>query len=217
MENTAFQRVARERVVPVITLTDAAYAVPLAQALAEGGIHLLELPLRTPAALEAIRRVRAEVPGTVVGAGTVLTPAQVQEAIEVGAQFGVAPGLNESVVRAAGDAGLPFVPGVITASEIEHALSLDCRLLKFFPAEPSGGVQLLKNVAAPFLHTGVRFIPLGGLTPERAGDYLSLAAVAAIGGSWLADNETMARGDWATVTTRARQVMELATALTLCR
>lgn len=202
-------RLERSGVVAVLVLDDPAVAVPVARALQEGGVHCLELTLRTPGAMEALKRVHAALPDLALGAGTVLTPRQVQEVVAAGATFAVAPGLNPRVVAEAQRLGLPFAPGVCTPSDIELAVELGCRVLKFFPAEPSGGLGYLKAIAAPFAHLDVKFIPLGGLTTASAAPYLKEPSVLALGGSWLATRESIAAADWAGITQRAREVTKL--------
>jgi 2-dehydro-3-deoxyphosphogluconate aldolase / (4S)-4-hydroxy-2-oxoglutarate aldolase len=191
-------------VVAVLIIDHAGEAVPLARALLAGGIDSIELTLRTPAALECLRRIRHEVPEMNVGAGTILTPEQVHQAREAGASFGVSPGLNPRVVAEARRAGLPFAPGVCTPTDIELAVESGCRVLKFFPAEPCGGLPCLRAISAPFQHLGVRFIPLGGVAPANAAQYLSEPSVLALGGSWLAPKDLIARGDWDAITRLAR-------------
>ena len=199
------ERLARGRNVAVAVVEDPERAVPLARALLAGGVDAIELAFRTPRAAEALRRIAAEVPGVLVGAGTVLAPAQVREAKEAGAAFAVAPGFNPDVVRAAADAGLPFAPGVMTPSEIEGALALGCtRLLKFFPASVAGGVAGLRTLAAPYRHLGVRFLPLGGLTAANTAEWLAEPLVAACGGSWIAPAALVAAGNWAAIEENAR-------------
>jgi len=187
-------------IVPVAIIDDAAHAVPLAKALSAGGLPIIEVTLRTPAALEAIRAIRAECPEMLVGAGTVLTPQQVHESVAAGAMFGVSPGLNADVVRTARDAGLFFMPGVMTPSDVEAALALDCRLLKFFPAVPAGGLAMLQSLAGPYAHTGVQFVPLGGVNANNMSDYLALPSVAAIGGSWICDRALVREQRWSEIT-----------------
>lgn len=195
-------------VLAVLILESAEAAVPVARALLEGGVDCVELTLRTSAALEALRRIRAEVPEMTVGAGTILTPAQVLEAKAAGAAFGVAPGMNPRVVAAARDAGLDFAPGVCTPTDIELALEQGCRVLKFFPAEPCGGLAYLRTISAPFAHLGVSFIPLGGLGSHNAEDYLREPSVTALGGSWLATKAAIAEGRWDDITRQARAARE---------
>lgn len=187
-------------VVAVLVVEDADDAVPLAKALLAGGVNSIELTLRTEAAMEGVRRICSEVPDMTVGVGTVLTPAQVKAVKETGAAFAVAPGLNPRVVSAANDVELPFYPGVCTPSDIELALELGCRVLKFFPSEPIGGVPYLKSMAAPYMHLGLRFIPLGGLHADNAESYLREPSVLALGGSWLGPREFIREKNWGAIT-----------------
>ena len=149
--------------VPVIAIEAVEAALPLADALLEGGLPVAEITFRTPAAAEVIARLARHRPALLVGAGTVLSEENVDAAKAAGARFGVAPGLNPAVVQHAAQVGLPFVPGVCTPSEIEQALGLGCRMVKFFPAESGGGVEMVKTLATPYAHTGIRFMPTGGL------------------------------------------------------
>lgn len=204
-------RLRQTGIIAVLVVDNPADAVPLARALLAGGVDCMELTLRTPAAMEALRRVRAEVPAMLAGVGTILTPQQVNEVAAAGAAFGVAPGFNPRIVAEAGRIGLPFAPGVCTPSEIELALEAGCRLLKFFPAEPSGGLAYLRSAAAPYAHLGVRFIPLGGIDPNNAERYLAEPSVHALGGSWLAPRDLIQRQDWAAITANARQAADLVT------
>jgi len=199
-----------KRVVPVIVLENVADAVPVAEALVRGGLPILEVTFRTPAAADCIRAIRAAFPEVALGAGTLLEPAQVKQAHEAGAQFGLAPGINASVVRASLDLGMPFYPGVMTPSDVELGLSLGCRLQKFFPADVAGGVKMLNALAGPYGHTGVKFIPLGGVNAGNAAEFLRLPNVAAIGGSWIADKKLIAAKDWAAITHNARAAVALA-------
>lgn len=192
-------------VVPVVAIEDAADAVPLADALSAGGLPVAEITFRTAAAPEVMRILHGERPDMLVGAGTVLTPAQAEQARECGASFAVAPGFNPEVVRTAQKLGLPFFPGVMTPSDIEGALSLGCATLKFFPAGAAGGVKLLKALAAPYAHLGVGFMPTGGVTAENLADYLSVKSVLAVGGTWIATTEAIREGDWAGITARAAE------------
>ncbi|MEN6407000.1 MAG: bifunctional 4-hydroxy-2-oxoglutarate aldolase/2-dehydro-3-deoxy-phosphogluconate aldolase [Thermoguttaceae bacterium] len=199
-------------IVAVLVIDRAEDAVPLARALGEGGIKFIELTLRTPAALDALRAIRAEMPEMAVGAGTVLTVEQVREVAKAGASFAVAPGMNPRVVRAAQDLGLPFMPGVMTPSDIEQALECGCRELKLFPAEPVGGLKYLKNMAAPYAHLNLQFVPLGGLSLANAGAYLADPWILAVGGSWIAKRDVIERRDWATITKNAKEACALAPA-----
>jgi 2-dehydro-3-deoxyphosphogluconate aldolase/(4S)-4-hydroxy-2-oxoglutarate aldolase len=200
-------RLRRARIIAVLVIDDAADAVPLARALLDGGVTAMELTLRTPVALEALRRIRAGVPEMLAGAGTVLTPAQVNETLAAGAAFGVAPGLNPRVAAEARRVGLPFAPGICTPSDIELAVEQGCRWLKFFPAEPSGGVAYLKTLTAPYAHLGLEFIPLGGLTEENFTAYLALPNVPAVGGSWLAPQRLIQNRDWDAIRANAQRAL----------
>jgi 2-dehydro-3-deoxyphosphogluconate aldolase/(4S)-4-hydroxy-2-oxoglutarate aldolase len=182
-------------------------AVPLAKTLWEAGIRAIELTLRTPTAFDSLAAIRRECPEMCVGLGTVLTPAQVDRAVEGHADFAVAPGLNSRVVEAARESDLPFAPGIATPSEIEAALELGCRTLKFFPAEPSGGVRYLTSMAAPYAHLGVSYLPLGGLNAENFTRYLSLEIVSAVGGSWIAPRLLIQGQDWKAIGENARTAM----------
>ncbi len=194
----------RSKIVAVATVDHPDSAERLAEALLQGGIDFLELTLRTPSGLDCIRRVRASFPDLCVGAGTVLTPVQVQQAQDVGALFAVAPGMNPRVVDAARALGLPFAPGVYTPSDIELGLELGCPILKFFPAATQGTPVQFRTTVAPYLHLGVQFIPLGGLTAENAPAFLQERGVLALGGSWIASTERIRNGDWAAIRDAAR-------------
>lgn len=201
------QRITEARVIAVITLDRAEDAAPLGQALQAGGVRAVELALRTPAGLPALKAMKAACPGLLVGAGTVLFAEQVRAVLEAGADFAVSPGTNPVIVRAARDAGLAFAPGVCTPSDIEAALALGCRLLKFFPAEPSGGLDFLNAAAAPYAHLGVRYVPLGGIATKELARWLANEHVAAVGGSSLAPKDLLARGDFAGIEARAREAL----------
>ncbi|MFZ5783801.1 MAG: bifunctional 4-hydroxy-2-oxoglutarate aldolase/2-dehydro-3-deoxy-phosphogluconate aldolase [Pseudomonadota bacterium] len=181
-------------VIPVLTVERAADAVPLARALVKGGLPALEVTLRTGSALEAIRAIADEVEGAVVGAGTVLTPVQVEQVQEAGARFAVSPGCTSALAAATRAAGLALLPGVQTVSEAMAMSELGFSLLKFFPAHASGGPAWLRAIAAPL--AGLRFCPTGGIGPDSAPGYLALANVACIGGSWVAPRDAVAAGDW---------------------
>jgi 2-dehydro-3-deoxyphosphogluconate aldolase/(4S)-4-hydroxy-2-oxoglutarate aldolase len=202
------ERIARTGVIAVLVVDRADDAVPLAEALLEGGVDAIELTLRTPAALEAVRRICRAVPEMLVGMGTVLTPEQVDQAADAGAAFAVAPGMNPRVVVHGQSVKLPFAPGIMTASDIEAAAELGCRELKFFPAQPSGGAPLLKSLAAPYAHLGLRYIPLGGLNPQNISDYLANPAVLALGGSWIATRGSIAERDWQGIANKAREARQ---------
>ncbi|MFU8893501.1 MAG: bifunctional 4-hydroxy-2-oxoglutarate aldolase/2-dehydro-3-deoxy-phosphogluconate aldolase [Luteolibacter sp.] len=204
------ERITRRRVIPVVVLQHADDAIPLAEALLEGGLDVMEITFRTAAAAESIRRITDAFPEMLVGAGTILSPDQALEAHDAGATFALAPGLNPDVVIAAQNAGLAFSPGVMTPSEIERALGLGCNLLKFFPAAAAGGIPMIKALSGPYAHTGVRFIPTGGISATNMRVYLAVPVVAAIGGSWMVDPKLIAAKDWTTITTLTREAVELA-------
>jgi 2-dehydro-3-deoxyphosphogluconate aldolase/(4S)-4-hydroxy-2-oxoglutarate aldolase len=200
--------VARAPVIPVLTIERAADAVPLARALLVGGLSVTEVTLRTEAALEAIRRIAAELPDAVVGAGTVTHGTDIARAVEAGAQFLVSPGTPDALATALAEAGIPALPGCATVSEAMALAARGFSVLKFFPAEASGGPAWLKAVAAPLPH--LRFCPTGGIGAGNAAAYLALANVPAVGGSWVAPREAVRAGDFARVTALARAAAALA-------
>lgn len=200
-------------VVPVVAINTVEHALPLADALAAGGLGVVEVTLRTDAAVEAIRQVATHRPNILVGAGTVLSTEDVSRVKDAGARFALAPGLNEAVVEAAQSLGLAMMPGVMTPSEIERGLSLGCTALKFFPAEQAGGVAALKAVAGPYARTGVRFIPTGGISITNLADYLALDLVAAIGGSFIATPQDLRHNAWHSITTKAKNAADAVTKL----
>jgi len=204
------QRIFEKRIVPVAVIDKADDAVPLAEALLAAGIDIIEVTFRTPAAEQSIRNVRKAHPDMLVGAGTILDTAQLQRAFDAGARFAVAPGLNETVVSKSLSLKLPFVPGVMTPSDVERGLALGCKLQKFFPAEVAGGVKMLKALAGPYAHTGVKFIPLGGINATNAPEYLALPIVAAIGGSWMVERKLIVDRDWPAIRTLATEAVRLA-------
>ena len=208
------ERLARSGVVAVVTVENPEDAGPIARALLTGGVDAIELTFRTARAAEAIRRIRAEVPEILVGAGTLLNRAHVQTAIEAGALFGVAPGCNPSTIAAARECGLPFAPGVMTPTDMEIALEHGCRVLKYFPATNLAGPSALETMAAPFAHLGLRFIPLGGINLASLPQWLASAAVLCVGGSWLAPRDLIQRKDWTTLQRNAEQAAEIARART---
>lgn len=203
-------RILAKRIVPVVVLDCANDAEPLAEALLAGGLDIMEITFRTEAAEESIRRIARSFPEVLLGAGTLLDASQVRRAREAGAVFGLAPGLNPATIAVAKEVGLQFSPGVMTPSEIELALSLDCKLLKFFPAEAAGGVGALKALAGPYAHTGVKFTPTGGISSDNLQDYLKLPVVAAIGGSWMVGKDLIVGGKWGEITRITRHALELA-------
>ena len=207
--DTISARIKKSGIVAVLIIDREEDGVPLAKALLAGGIDVMELTLRTDAALGALRRIRAEVPEMLAGVGTVLTPAQVDEVKLAGAEFAVSPGINPRVIKAAAEAGLPFGPGIVTPSDIEQALECGCKILKFFPAESSGGLAYLKSMAAPYLHLGVSFIPLGGVNEKNMATYLADPLIDAVGGSWLAPRDAIREGRWDEITALAKATREI--------
>ena len=193
-------------VVPVLVIDDLAHARPLAEALVAGGLPALEVTLRTPVALDAIR-IMAEVQGGAVGAGTLLTPSDVKAAKAAGATFGVSPGATERLIDACAEHDLPLLAGAATASEIMALLEKGYTAMKFFPAEQSGGAAFLKSIGSPIPQ--VIFCPTGGISLKNARDYLSLSNILCVGGSWVAPKDAMARGDWAAITTLAAEARAL--------
>ncbi|MFH8450189.1 bifunctional 4-hydroxy-2-oxoglutarate aldolase/2-dehydro-3-deoxy-phosphogluconate aldolase [Streptomyces fungicidicus] len=194
-------------VVPVVVVEDAADAVPLARALAAGGLPAIEVTLRTPAALDAIRAIAGEVPDAVVGAGTVIAPEQAGEAVTAGARFLVSPGWTDTLLAAMRASGVPFLPGVSTTSEVVALLERGVREMKFFPAQAAGGTAYLKSLAGPLPQA--RFCPTGGIGPDSAPDYLALPNVGCVGGSWMLPADAVAAGDWDRVERLAREAAGL--------
>jgi 2-dehydro-3-deoxyphosphogluconate aldolase/(4S)-4-hydroxy-2-oxoglutarate aldolase len=195
-------------VIPVVVVNDADDAVPIARALVAGGLPVIELTLRTPAALEAIRRIATEVPDIFLGAGTIVDTSQPKRALAAGAQFLVSPGSTRDLRTALRDSGLPHLPGVATVSEVMTLAEEGYDEMKFFPAEPAGGAAYLKSLHSPI--PSVRFCPTGGITATNAPAYLSLPNVGCVGGSWLTPSDAVARGDWAAITSLSRAARDLA-------
>jgi 2-dehydro-3-deoxyphosphogluconate aldolase/(4S)-4-hydroxy-2-oxoglutarate aldolase len=189
-------------VVPVIVIDKASDALPLAKALVKGGLPVLEITLRTAAAVEAIRAIMGEVEGAIIGAGTVLTAAQFGEMDKLGCAFAVAPGSSKSLLKAARDYRMPLLPGAVTASECMNLLEKGYTLQKFFPAEPAGGTSYLSSLASPLPQ--VKFCPTGGITQETAANYLRLRNVITVGGSWMVPKKLVDAGDWAGIEALAR-------------
>lgn len=189
-------------VMPVVVIDRLEDAVPLARALVDGGLPAIELTLRTPVALDAIRLIALEVPEILLGAGTIVTPSQAAEALDAGARFLVSPGATPSLLAAMSDTGLPFLPGTATVSEVLAVLETGITEMKFFPAEASGGAAFLTAISSPV--PAARFCPTGGITAESAGDYLALPNVGCVGGSWLTPTDALRDGDWARVESLAR-------------
>ena len=206
---TLLNRLRKSGVVAGFSVDQAEQAVPLCRALLAGGLDVIELTLRSAAGMDGVRSVCAEVPEMLVGVGTILTPEQAREVKEAGAAFGVAPGLNPRVVRAAQEVGLPFAPGICTPTDLEAAIELGCRCVKFFPADAMGGLTFLRGMAAPYKHLGIEYFPLGGLNAGNMLEYLKEPNVPAIGGSWIVKNELVAKADWAGITASAAAVVQI--------
>ncbi len=196
-------------VIPVAVIDDAEDALPLVDALIAGGINALELALRTDAAPEAIATIAKERPGFILGAGTVLTPDQMRKCLHSGVKFAVSPGLSTELVRKAAELRLPYFPGVATPTEVQAAVALGCRVMKLFPAEVSGGVQLVRALHSVFGHLGVSYIPLGGLGLTEAAAYLEEPGILAVGGSWIAPRRAIANKDWTSIEQHAREAAAL--------
>ncbi len=194
-------------VMPVMVINQIEQAVPLARALVDGGLKVLEITLRTPVALDAIRRIKAEVPGAIVGAGTIINTQTLHQAIDAGAQFIVSPGVTLSLLDAALACGVPILPGVMTPSEVMRLLEKGITAMKFFPAEAAGGIPMLKSIGGPLPQ--VTFCPTGGVNPKNAPEYLALSNVACVGGSWMAPSELLDAGDWTEITRRAAEAANL--------
>jgi 2-dehydro-3-deoxyphosphogluconate aldolase/(4S)-4-hydroxy-2-oxoglutarate aldolase len=208
-----FETIAAIGVVPVIAIARAADAVPLADALLEGGLGVAEITFRTPAAAEVMATLSSERPELLVGAGTVLDTASLAAARDSGARFALAPGFDGDIVAAAARAGLPFAPGVMTPSDLSAAAAAGARLVKFFPAGAAGGPAMLEAIAAPFAHLGMRFIPTGGVSLDTMGEWLKLAQVAAVGGTWIARSEDIAQGRFAEIARKAKAAVDKARAI----
>lgn len=208
-ESSIGEAITAARLIAVLVIDDLEDAVPVAEALLRGGVTAMELTLRTPAAFDAAAAVRAACPEMRLGIGTILSPDQIVPALTAGAEFGVSPGVNPEVIRKAADAGLPFGPGVMTPTDIDVSVREGCRLLKFFPAGTAGGLDHLKNIAAPFAHFGLRFIPLGGINAGNLREWLASDLIAAVGGSWLAPRDLIRGKNWAQIERNAREAREI--------
>lgn len=199
----------RAGIIPVIVIEKEEQAVPLAKALVKGGLPVLEVTFRTAAAAGAIAAIRREVPEAVVGAGTILTVEQVQAAKAAGAVFGVAPGFDPLIVAAAKREELAFCPGIATASELSQALTAGCPMVKFFPAEAAGGVNMIKNLLGAFRFTGVKFMPTGGVKPTNVEEYLAVPEIVCCGGTWIVPKAALAAGDYAAIEQLAAEAAAL--------
>lgn len=207
---TLFERIAHNKILPATVVPNAEQAVPLARALLAGGLDVMEVTLRNPDAPESIRRICSEVPEMQCGAGTVLSIQDLDTVIASGATFGLSPGFNPTVVNAAVERNFPFIPGVQTAGEMEQSLMLGCPWVKFFPAEAAGGVKVLQALSAPYGHTDLRVLPLGGVSPENLVSYLELDIVPAVGGSWLGNARLLESGGYERITDIAKEALAIA-------
>ena len=199
--------IAETSVMPVMVVERPDDAIPLARALVDGGIRVLEITLRTAAGLDAVRAIRQTIPDAIVGVGTISTPAQLDASIAAGAQFGVSPGSTPTLLKAIAASKLPFLPGVATTSEVMQALEFGFDVLKLFPAVAAGGVKMLESFRGPFPQ--VRFCPTGGISVQNAPDFFKLPNVVCVGGSWLTPKELVASGDWSEITRLAREAAAL--------
>ena len=197
-----------QRVIATLTVDESRLAVAAARALVEGGVLAVEVMLRTPTGLAAFEAIRSEVPDAIIGAGTVLTPHQLEQAQQAGALFGVAPGFDAATVTHAAEIGIPFLPGAITPSEIQTCLAHGIATVKFFPASTSGGTATIKALSAAYSVAGVQFVATGGVDDTNGFDYLALPSVRAIGMSWLATSADVRAGNIAEITARATQITE---------
>ena len=209
MSPDIIEKIDRAGVIAVLVVDEVKHAVPLAHALMKGGVDAIELTLRTPAAMDAAKAIKKEVPELTLGFGTVLTVDQVKAVADLGADFAVAPGCNPKVIEEANKFGLSFAPGIMTPSDIELAVEQGCRVLKYFPAETSGGMDQLKNMSAPYQYLDLKFIPLGGLNILNASTYLESRLITAIGGSWIAKRDVIQSENWELITSNALEIRQL--------
>ncbi len=204
------KEITKQKLIPVTVVDDVEAAEPLAEALLAGGLNVIEITLRTPAAPEVLKRMTDRFPELLVGAGTVLSPYQMEKAIGAGAKFAATPGSNPHVIEKAHALGIHVIPGVVTPSEVEKAMALGCSVLKFFPAEAAGGATFLKALSGPYLHTGVKFLPTGGINHLNMLGYLEIPVVAAVGGSWMVETHLIQEKQWEEITRRTQMAIEVA-------
>ncbi len=211
MTSELIKKIEDAGIIAVLIIDDVKHAVPVARALLAGGVDVIELTLRTPAAMESAKAIKKEVPEMSLGFGTVLTVDQVKAVIDVGADFAVSPGCNPKIIREAQKQGLSFAPGIMTPTDIEMALEEGCRILKYFPAETSGGMKHLESISAPYNYLGLKFIPLGGCNINNAPSYLQSDLITAIGGTWVAKRPLIQSEDWSAITNNAKEIRNLIT------
>jgi len=185
-----------QKLLPAVTLSDSEKALPLAEAILEGGLHVMEITFRTPEAAESIRKIARNLPEMNIGAGTIRSKQQIQQAVDCGARFGLAPGFEEAVVEEAKSCSFPFIPGVMSPSEIEQAVNMGCRILKIFPVAPLGGPDFIGSLQGPYADAGIHFLPMGGIDAETAPAYCRNPLVLAAGGSWMTPTDLIERGDF---------------------
>ncbi len=205
--NEVLKKIQETGIIPVVVLNDARDAAPLAKALCEGGLPCAEVTFRTDAAEESIRIMSEQFPEMFVGAGTVLTIEQVDRAVGAGAKFIVSPGLNPKVVKYCVEKGIPVTPGVCTPSEVEQAIELGLDVVKFFPAEPAGGLNMIKAMAAPYV--GIKFMPTGGINPKNVKEYLAYDRILACGGSWMVKGSLVEAGEFDKIKELAKEAVEI--------
>ena len=210
---SVFEAIARYGVVPVISIEDAKDALPLADTLMDAGLPVAEITLRTEAAVDAIAEISENRPAMLVGAGTVLNEKQLQLAHSAGAKFALSPGIDVAVLSLAKRIGIPFAPGVMTPTDVQIATRAGCDLVKFFPATAAGGLPMLKSIAEPFRHTGLRFNPTGGITQNTMTDWLSYSPVMAVGGSWIVKKQDVSLGNWEAIYDQAKAARKMAEAI----
>lgn len=209
MSPEIIKKVNKAGIIGMLIIDEVKHAVPVAKALLKGGINTIELTLRTPAALDAAKAIKKELPEVCLGFGTVLTVEQVKAVKEVGADFAVSPGCNPKIIAEAHKLGLSFSPGIMTPTDIEMAVEQGCRVIKYFPAESSGGMNHLKNMGAPYQYLGLKYIPLGGVNMSNAREYLESDLILAIGGSWIAKRDLILAENWEQITANAKEITDL--------
>ncbi|WP_316814174.1 bifunctional 4-hydroxy-2-oxoglutarate aldolase/2-dehydro-3-deoxy-phosphogluconate aldolase [Pedobacter heparinus] len=201
------RKISFEKILPAVTIDQPDKAILVAEALIAGGLNQLEITFRTSSTIKSITAIRENYPHLLVGAGTILTIEQLYQAKDSGAAFGLSPGLNPKIIAKADKINFPFIPGVMTPSEIELALALGCKLMKLFPAGNLGGIGMINALNGPYLHTGIQFIPMGGINVNNMNDYLSIGNVLAIGGSWLASEALVNQAAYARITANTKEAM----------
>jgi 2-dehydro-3-deoxyphosphogluconate aldolase/(4S)-4-hydroxy-2-oxoglutarate aldolase len=207
--NEIYSKIKDHRIIPVIAIERLEDTLPLADALIEGGLPLIEVTFRTKVAAEVIAKLNQQKPEMLLGAGTILTLDELKSAIDNGATFGVAPGLNPTIVEEALNNNFPFMPGIMTPSDLETGLSMGITHFKFFPAGAAGGVSYLSSLSAPYSHKGVQFVPTGGVNTKNLNEYLGLKTVMAVGGTWIAKSADISAGNWEKVKSNCNEAINL--------